>query len=243
MTKTRIKAIELKIYRLLRDSGQPLSRTDIAKQLGVAPSTVGEALKRIDQECKNAFIEKVGRKFQIARQEEDFTSEELDVLSQIVATSDLICVEQATVLLKKIQLQNSFNKKEWYTNMKRPLLHIERMGLRPKSELQQVVDLNELIYSKKAAFFVCSGERHHIIPLKLVLAKGHIFLIAAPLENKKMPKIDENLLLLSFEVDKIRGNISGYRPDNISDWREKASSSADVAQKVKEIEAKLIESI
>ena len=243
MTKTRIKAIELKIYQLLRDYGCPLSRTDIATQLRVAPSTVGEALKRIDQECPNAFIEKVGRKFQIVREDHEFTNDEFYLLSQIVATSDLICVEQAKVLLEKIQLQNSFNKKEWCTNRKRPLLHIERMSLRPKSELQQVVNLNELIYSKKVAFFVCSGERYHIIPLKLVLAKGHIFLIAAPLANKKMPKIDENLLLLSFEVDKIRGDISSYSLDNISNWREKASTSVDVERKIKELEAKLIESI
>ena len=68
-------------------------------------------------------------------------------------------------------------------------------------------------------------------------------MIAAPLKNKKMPKIDENLLLLSFEVDKIRGDISGYRPDNILDWREKASSSAVVERKIKEIKETLMESL
>ena len=242
MTKTRIKAIELKIYHLLRDYGRPLSRTDIAKQLGVAPSTVGEALKRIDQELPNAFIEKVGRKFQIVRKEYEFTNDEFYLLSQIVAVSDLISVEQAKALLEKIRSQSDANVNRRYTDEKPLRLYLERVGVRSKGELQKAYDLNELIARKKAAFFVCSTEGHHIIPLKLVLAKGHIFLIAAPLENKKMPKIDENLLLLSFEVDKIRGDISGYRPDNILDWREKASSSAVVERKINEIKEKLAES-
>ena len=243
MTKTRIKAIELKIYHLLRDYGQPLSRTDIAERLGIAPSTVGEALKRIDQELPNAFIEKVGRSFQIVRKEYEFTNDEFYLLSQIVAASDLISVEQAKALLEKIRSQSDANVNRRYTDEEPLRLYLERVGVRSKGELQKANNLNELIANKKAASFEYEGMERQTIPLKLVLANGHVFLIAAPLLNKRIPKIDAGLMLSLFLVDEISCDIRGERPYGTWDWREAARSSAVVERKIKEIETKLIESI
>ena len=229
MPKKRTTSIELKIYCYLKEQQRTCSRKSIAEYLNIAPTTVGAALKRIEEEqaagcLPEGMIQRVKGGFRVKKMGDEFSDEEVQLLSDIVCTSEFLSNDQAEALAQKIRdvLQDSRAKQQ---------LCVERLAVRAEKDVKKMHEISYAVYRKKYADFYYKGERYKTIPLKFVMVRGRYFLIAALFSKGKKPKVGANIDLLAFDIDNIvlsTSSIFGFS----TEWRELADNNIEVQAKV-----------
>ena len=237
MSKKRMTSIELKIYCYLKERGCICSRQNIAEHFDIAPTTVGAALKRIEEELPEGclpegLIQRVKGGFRAREIGDEFSDDEVQLLNDVICTSNLLSDDQAETLVQKIKnvLQVKYAKQ---------VLRVERLAVRTDRSVDHLREISYAVCHKKFANFVYQKLSYKTIPLKIVMSRGQYFLIAA-LRSKegRAPKVGSDIEILAFDIDEIvlqSGSIFGVA----TQWRESAEKSKNVQDKISALLASL----